>query len=184
MKLPRSKKITDGWFLSCCRAVIAAAFLLVLALPQPAQTEEGAAPPAAVEAQTAKAPDAGPSPIPEVNDGFEYKREGRPDPFMPFAQVVLQGAAEEEILTGMRRFEPGQLRLVAIVAKGKSYRAMVEDSAGKGYTIDRGTLIGRTGVVEDIAPNQVIIKETTYTMAGERRFNTVEMLLKTRGEEE
>lgn len=183
MKLPRSKKITDGWFLSCCSAVIAAAFLLVLALPRPAQSEEAAAP-AAVATQTAKKPDAGPPPIPEVNDGFEYKREGRPDPFLPFAQVVLQGAAEEEILTGMRRFEPGQLRLVAIVAKGKSYRAMVEDSAGKGYTIDRGTLIGRTGVVEDIAPNLVIIKETTYTMAGERRFNTVEMLLKTRGEEE
>ena len=114
---------------------------------------------------------------------FVYRREGRVDPFQPFLtekagrkEVAVQ--TEPEVLTGMRRFEPGQLSLVAIAFSERGALAMVQDSAGKGYVIRPGTLIGRFGVVDDIVPNRILIKERHYTMAGEEQFRTVEMLLK------
>ena len=121
------------------------------------------------------------------DDGFVYVREGRHDPFMPMEQIIVGqgGSGDEEILTGMRRFEPGQLRLVAIVLREDNrYVAMVEDSTGKGYLLHPGTKVGRTGVVVKIAPNRVVVKQTSYTMGGDLRYNEVEMVLKTQGEGE
>lgn len=123
-------------------------------------------------------------------DKFVYIREGRPDPFMPYkekeAPVVAVDKKEEvveEELTGMRQFEPGQLTLVAIVLGTNEPLAMVQDSTNKGYAIRRGTRIGRFGVVEDIIPNQVIIKNATITMAGDKRYSKVKMVLKKEGDE-
>lgn len=116
---------------------------------------------------------------------FVYVREGRHDPFMPMEQIVFdQGGDEEEILTGMRRFEPGQLRLVAIVKQENRNIAMVEDATGKGYLIHKGLKIGRTGVVAEILPNRVVVRQTSFTRAGEVRYNDVDMVLKSKGEEE
>lgn len=119
------------------------------------------------------------------DDGFVYTREGRPDPFMPFLTTTTKAAKPEveEELTGMRKFEPGQLNLVAIVFAGDEKMAMVQDSVGKGYVIRKGTNIGRSGVVEDIVTNRVIIDNISYTRAGEKRVTTVEMLLKQKGDE-
>ncbi len=120
------------------------------------------------------------------DNGFVYVREGRHDPFMPMEQIIIDqgGAGEEEVLTGMRRFEPGQLRLVAIVRREDNrYVAMVEDSTGKGYLLHPGMKIGRAGVIEKIAPNLVVVKQTSYTMAGDLRYNEVEMVMKTQGED-
>ena len=122
------------------------------------------------------------------DDGFVYRREGRSDPFVPFltgrAKVDQPGIPEaREELVGMRKFEPGQLSLVAIVLGGKENLAMVQDPAGQGYVIRKGTKIGRFGVVDDIAPNRVIVQNITLTRTGDERLNRVEMLLKKRGEE-
>ena len=118
-------------------------------------------------------------------DDFVYKREGRPDPFVPFiTQEMLQAATKgaEEELTGMRKFEPGQLTLVAIVFTEKGPLAMVQDSTGKGYTIRKGTKIGRTGEVVNIVSNKVIINEVSYTLSQKKRYKSVEMVLKKEGE--
>jgi type IV pilus assembly protein PilP len=119
------------------------------------------------------------------DDGFVYKREGRVDPFKPFltdkSKVVKAPEAEE--LFGMRKFEPGQLTLVAIVFRGDEGLAMVQDPTGQGYIIRKGTKIGRSGTVENIIPNRVIIQNLTYTRAGDKRYNRVDMLLKKEGEE-
>lgn len=122
------------------------------------------------------------------DDGFVYQREGRSDPFMPFLtdrakvdQPVVPKAREE--LVGMRKFEPGQLSLVAIVLGGRENLAMVQDPAGQGYVIRKGTKIGRFGVVDDIEPNRVIVQNITFTRTGDERLNRVEMLLKKRGDE-
>ena len=118
---------------------------------------------------------------------FTYETEGRPDPFMPFiSEKVIQPlevtAQEPEALTGMRQFEPGQLVLVAIMFTESNPMAMVEDSSHKGYIIRRGTKIGKSGIVSDILPNQVIIKQLSYSMAREKRYKTVEMKLRKEGE--
>ena len=117
---------------------------------------------------------------------FIYETEGRPDPFEPFiSEEILQESAETtppEKLTGMRQFEPGQLSLVAIMFTESNPMAMVEDSSHKGYIIRRGTKIGKSGVVSDILPNQVIIKQLSYSMTREKKYKTVEMTLRKEGE--
>jgi len=123
------------------------------------------------------------------DDGFVYRREDRSDPFVPFltdkAKVEQPLAPESrEELVGMRKFEPGQLSLVAIVIADRVKNlAMVQDPAGQGYVIRKGTKVGRFGVVEDIVPNRVIVQNITFTRTGDKRLNRVEMLLKKRGEE-
>jgi type IV pilus assembly protein PilP len=116
---------------------------------------------------------------------FTYLTEGRPDPFKPFiSKRVVQETAEAapEELTGMRQFEPGQLNLVAIIFTEDNPMAMVEDSSHKGYIVRKGTKIGRTGIISDIEPNRVIIKQLSYSMTRERKYNTVEMTLRKEGE--
>lgn len=116
---------------------------------------------------------------------FTYQTEGRTDPFLPFiSQRVMQEIAETkpEKLTGMRQFEPGQLTLVSIVFSGNSPMAMVEDSSHKGYIIRKGTKIGRSGIISNILPNQVIIKQLSYSMSREKKYKTVEMTLRKEGE--
>jgi len=119
----------------------------------------------------------------ESEDAFVYKREGRNDPFVPFVQerVVATEAPIEE-LRGMRKFEPGQLTVVAIVMSPTEKLAMVQDSNNQGYIIREGNLLGRTGVVEEIVPNKVIVKNYTYNLAGDKIYKTVEMVLKQEGE--
>ncbi len=120
------------------------------------------------------------------DDGFVYKREGRTDPFVPFiksAVNVVKAEEEEEELTGMRKYEPGQLNLVGIIFRGDQSMAMVQDSVGKGYIIRKGTKIGRVGEVAKIVSNRVIIDNTLYTRGGDKRITSVEMLLKQEGDE-
>lgn len=120
---------------------------------------------------------------------FTYQRENRSDPFATFikketpkATIAGQEAEEEEVLSGMQLFEPGQLSLVSIVFTEDKAVAMVQDSAGKGYIIERGTKIGRTGVVEDIIPNVVIIKQWSMTFANQKKYKNIEMVLRKEGE--
>jgi hypothetical protein len=119
----------------------------------------------------------------EQEDAFVYKREGRNDPFVPFVQErVASIETPVEELTGMRKFEPGQLAVVAIVMSPLDRFAMVQDSNNQGYIIREGILLGRTGVVEAIVPNKVIVKNYTYNLAGDKIYKTVEMVLKQEGE--
>jgi type IV pilus assembly protein PilP len=121
---------------------------------------------------------------------FVYQREGRPDPFIPFlSEKVANPSNMDEIvenaetLSGMQLFEPGQLKLVAIVFAGDGEVAMVEDAAGQGYAIRPGMKIGRKGIITSIASNQVVIEETSVTRAGKQLTNNIVMRLKKEGEE-
>lgn len=126
---------------------------------------------------------------PPAQDAFTYQLIGRPDPFVPFIepQVATKLDPNEIVdeaveLTGMQLFEPGQLKLVAVMyAKDKTI-AMVQDVTGKGYVIGEGVLIGRHGVVSQITADEVLITETTRTRAGKEIVNTVVMRLNKEGE--
>jgi len=118
---------------------------------------------------------------------FEYQVEERPDPFMPFISEKIIQSSEGEAdnggkLTGMRQLEPGQLTLAAILFTEVNPMAMVEDSSHRGYVIRRGTRIGKFGIVTDILPNAVIIKQLSYSMSQEKKYTTVEMILRKEGE--
>jgi type IV pilus assembly protein PilP len=122
---------------------------------------------------------------------FSYQVDGRPDPFRPFISAIKavneinmdEIVENEETLTGMQLFEPGQLKLVAIVLEDKTELAMVEDASGQGYAIHPGMKIGRKGVVTAIAANQVIIEETSINRAGKQLTKNTVMHLKKKGEE-
>lgn len=122
-------------------------------------------------------------------DSFKYELTGRPDPFVPFIEPQVatkldpNEIVDEEVeLTGMQLFEPGQLKLVAVMFATDKKMAMVQDVTGKGYVINEGVLIGRHGVVSEITTDQVIVTETTRTRAGKEIINTVVMRLNKEGD--
>ncbi len=78
----------------------------------------------------------------------------------------------------MQLFEPGQLRLVAVMGVQGSIIAMAEDMAGKGYVLKEKMLIGRHGQIVQIADSKVIIKETRKTKAGREITSDIVMSMK------
>ena len=119
-----------------------------------------------------------------LRSDFVYQRGSRPDPFVPFLrEKTVTGRIEtEEILTGMRLFEPGQLNLVAISTGGTNPFALVQDSTGKGYILKEGIAIGRRGAIVSIMPNNVIIEESFLSSAGQQKKRTIKMVLRKEGE--
>lgn len=115
---------------------------------------------------------------------FVYQREGRPDPFFPFLTQHPQKGDVGSELNGMQHLEPGQLRLVAIVHTAKGPVAMVQDSAGIGYTLRRGSRIGRNGVVTNIVGNKVIIRQEAFSPTKEKQYRTTEMVLTKDGDKQ
>ncbi|MBU0730786.1 MAG: pilus assembly protein PilP [Proteobacteria bacterium] len=116
---------------------------------------------------------------------FTYTSEGRSDPFVPFVTDSSQSSSaksDDVVLIGLRKYEPGQLQLVAIVFAENDPIAMVQDSLGKGYILHRGTKIGRTGEVEDISPNVITIKQMVSTPTRKQRYKTIEMILRKEGD--
>ncbi|MCI5157959.1 MAG: hypothetical protein D3906_05865 [Candidatus Electrothrix sp. AUS1_2] len=125
-------------------------------------------------------------------DKFQYEIEGRPDPFLPFLSQesgrkdvpddTPGEEGREKPLTGMQLFEPGQLKLVALLKLGSKNVAMVEDIAGKGYRLDENMLIGRYGTINRITNEQVEITEQYKTQTG--RLITKEIIMRLKKEED
>ncbi|WP_448874252.1 pilus assembly protein PilP [Desulfobulbus propionicus] len=127
----------------------------------------------------------------ERTDSYSYVIEGRADPFKPFVAIQVVASAgldpneiidENDQLTGMQLFEPGQLTLVGILSSPASEMAFVEDQAKKGYVLKVGTLIGRRGIVTQINPDQVLIEETAKTRSGQEIKTIVTMRLNKEGD--
>ena len=110
-----------------------------------------------------------------VLDDFVYDPTGKRDPFRPFD--MSPKAVREGPLTPLERYGIGQLRLTAVLSSpdgGKT--AIVEDAAGKGYTVKNGTKIGdQGGVVVNIEDDRLKILETKVDFTGTEVQNVVEM---------
>jgi Tfp pilus assembly protein PilP len=113
---------------------------------------------------------------------FNYKFEDRPDPFLPFfnnnepldeKNSVEKKIDTNEVLTELRKFEPGQLRLVAVMAFKDKNIAMLEDVTGEGHLAEQGTLIGRHGIVSTIKSDLVLVTETYKTTTGRQIVNKI-----------
>lgn len=127
----------------------------------------------------------------EQSGSYFYNTEGRSDPFKPFVtpQAISPSAPDpneiienNDILTGMQLFEPGQLTLVGILLSPAQEMALVEDQSRKGYVIKIGTLIGKKGVVTQILADKVLIEETVRTRSGQEVKSTVAMTLNKEGD--
>ncbi|CAK8724880.1 Type IV pilus assembly protein PilP [Candidatus Electrothrix aarhusensis] len=124
-------------------------------------------------------------------DKFQYKFEDRPDPFFPFLSKDTGRDPDGDLpidddegkpLTGMQLFEPGQLKLVALLKIGNKNVAMVEDVGGKGYRLDENMLIGRHGVINRIKDEQVEITESYKTKTGRIVTKEITMRMKKEGD--
>jgi type IV pilus assembly protein PilP len=120
-----------------------------------------------------------------------YNAQGRIDPFEPLfkkkrgeAKVWRPKRGQRVPRTPLERIDLGQLKLVAIVEARSGNKAMVEESSGKGYVIEKGTYIGtNAGKVVSIDMNRVLVKEEFEDNMGNVKVRDTELkLLKPPGE--
>ncbi len=110
---------------------------------------------------------------------FRYNPVGKADPFKPFIELTpVRERVRTTPLTPLQKYDISQLKLVAIITAPEGNVALVEDSAGKGYFIKRGTEIGRNeGKVLKILKDRVIVEELYEDVFGKIKKNEVPMLL-------
>lgn len=123
---------------------------------------------------------------PEKKLVFSYNPKGLVDPFQPFIQI---GSAEKLVpgvpRTPLQEYDLSQLTLTAIVyLENGNNRAMVRDSAGKGFTLKKGTYIGkRGGRVKAIQMDRLIIEEPMRLYGDEKKTREVVMKMPREGGE-
>jgi len=116
---------------------------------------------------------------------YTYNPAGKPDPFKPFIQLApFKETSRGGRLTPLQKYDISQLKLVAIITipKGNNV-ALVEDSAGKGYFLKKGTVIGKNdGKVMSILKDKVIIQEVYQDIFGQTKVNEIPLFLHRLGE--
>ncbi len=110
---------------------------------------------------------------------YQYNPVGKPDPFKPFIQLTpLRELTRTTPLTPLQKYDISQLKLVAIISTPEGNVALVEDSAGRGYFIKRGTEIGKNdGKVTKILKDRVIIEELYQDVLGHAKKSEVSLFL-------
>jgi len=116
---------------------------------------------------------------PEKKEEYSYNPAGKPDPFRPFIQLIsAKGGSKTGPLTPLQKYDISQLRLVAIISNPGGNIALVEDVAGKGYFLKKGTWIGKNdGKVTQILKDKVIVEEVYQDIFGQTKTNEVSLFL-------
>ncbi len=115
-----------------------------------------------------------------------YDPTGKRDPFVPFIKVAKAKKVlpSLETLPPLQRYELGELRFVGVIWGPHTARALVEDGAGKGYTVTVGTKIGRNGgVVSRITENEIVVREQFRDYTGAKVARVSSLKLHTGGEQ-
>jgi Tfp pilus assembly protein PilP len=121
-----------------------------------------------------------PKKLPDATPPAVTLKEGSRDPFRPMTLRTKVVSRNRENLSPLERLDIGQLKIVGIVWDIKEPRAMVEDTAGLGYTVKVGTPIGSNdGKVKAIHRNQIIIEESSADIYGQRKSRDVSLKLAT-----
>jgi type IV pilus assembly protein PilP len=110
---------------------------------------------------------------------YAYNPAGKPDPFKPFIQLnPVRESGRNVPLTPLQKYEISQLKLVAVIATSEGSIALVEDAAGKGYFLKKGTGIGQNeGKVTRILKDRVIVEEKYQDIFGKTKTNEVSIML-------
>lgn len=102
-----------------------------------------------------------------------YNPQGKVDPFEPLFQekaaVVLprKKIKTRKRLTPLEKLDLSQLQLVGVIRSLSGNRALVEDAAGKGYVVTKGTYIGtRYGKIVEILADRIIVAEEVENIYG------------------
>jgi Tfp pilus assembly protein PilP len=123
----------------------------------------------------------------QVEVEYNYRAEGRRDPFVslirgvevepvvveeesgPFVAVVEGGT-----YSPLAKFDLQELKLVGIVDVGGAYHGLVEVADGKSYFLRSGSQVGRNGgVVSRVLEDRVVVTETYRNPLGETRTKDV-----------
>lgn len=108
---------------------------------------------------------------------FVYDPLGKRDPFAPFDFSQTSGSIDPR--NPLTAYDYGQLRLTSVLAGFDEPLAVVENSVGHGFTIRKGTKIGKSGgEVIDIQGDKVIILEEGTDFAGQKKSERIEMKLR------
>jgi type IV pilus assembly protein PilP len=110
---------------------------------------------------------------------YSYNPAGKPDPFRPFVQLIsVRGSSGTAPMTPLQKYDISQLKLVAIISSPGGNMALVEDVAGKGYFLKKGTWIGKNdGKVTKILKDKVIVEEVYQDIFGQTKTNEVSIFL-------
>jgi Tfp pilus assembly protein PilP len=104
---------------------------------------------------------------------YSYDATGKPDPFVPLIAEItpIKHTAPQQRskpLTPLQKYDLNELNLVAIIALSNKSSALLEDSAGYGYIITEGMLVGKNdGIVKKITKNGLIVEEKLYNANGD-----------------
>jgi type IV pilus assembly protein PilP len=109
---------------------------------------------------------------------YSYNPAGKTDPFRPFIQLSSPKGSKTAPLTPLQKYDISQLKLVAIISSPDGNIALVEDVAGKGYFLKKGTWIGKNdGKVTKILKDKVIIEEVYQDIFGQTKANEISLFL-------
>ncbi len=169
--------------------VLMCAFVLIAFAVAAGCKDKVTEPPSAVPAKKTRAPKAsaaeGVTTAPGVSEAYSYNPVGKVDPFQPlFSQDSSKKTAAVPGGSTIQTLELTQLTLVGTIM-GKDPAALVQDSAGRGYILRKGTRIGsRQGVVTSILVNRITVTEKTKDFLGKTKEHRVTLRIGVRGEGE
>lgn len=104
-----------------------------------------------------------------------YNPAGKIDPFVPLLkddpvkplQTEKVKREKREPMTPLERVDLSQLKLTAIIRTPSGFKAMVEESTGKGYIVGVGTYMGiHSGKVVNILKDRVVVEEEVEDALG------------------
>jgi Tfp pilus assembly protein PilP len=113
---------------------------------------------------------------------FLYDPSGKRDPFAPFDFAPKNQDTEGK--SPLELYSIGQLRYTSYLSGFDEPIAIVENSAGKGYTVKKGTKIGPNGgLVTDIFADRIVVVESVIDFTGNSKTDTLELKLRTKEQE-
>jgi type IV pilus assembly protein PilP len=115
--------------------------------------------------------------IDEAEAAYKFDPKGRRDPFFPFDFSPSEDSNAAK--TPLERYDLGQLKLTAIIAGLEQPKAIVENAAGKGFTVGIGTKMGRNGgIIVAIEKEKIVIREKRIDFTGKEQAKDIELRLR------
>ena len=162
--------------MSRLRLAALSALLLAAACDKPKPAAPVAAAPAARPAEAAR-PAAATNELAQKPAVWSYSSVGKRDPFRSFLSETRGGGASlvTRCATPLGRFELEQFKLVAVITGLEDPVAMVQAPNGTGYTVRRGSCIGKNGgSVAAVRTGELVVAEWATRADGTRdRTQTV-----------
>ena len=183
IKKPSNPVTAIGVGLICCGLWLGAG-VAAAADPGPLRPS-GPVPALAAKVKTAKTPEqVKAEKTPQAQ--FRYSPTGKADPFRPFLErdeiarkKAIKSKPKPIPLSPLQRVGIEKFRLVGIAGGAARRVAVVEEAAGKLYTVKKGNIIGQNGGrVAEIQEDRVIVEQTVSDQKKRTKVNRVVIQLR------